>query len=529
MNEGNQRGKKDAAAALFNLCICQAIVAEDALPVLVAVIGRGSPRNKEIAAAVLGHICSANQQHLAFSESQSLKPRTSSFKFQLSLCSIGLQTPNGNEQGPVPPAPIGMITKVESNNMGSSMMGPFQMVTILLPFLLRMVDAAAVNTRPVQSTIALCIAARNQSLYSEIEIKSPQESSKSNTALIGKGNSVKGNGRGSFSNGGVRVIGASGGLASSHGDVNFPGMPTFLPGSTASEIRAEVLKHTVQRRSEVRILNEEPAEKALNLFAFPSECNFSGVKFNLDLANIIKEDPERILKESPHPKYISSPKFCKAVVLGVIYSATIGGMSTLTGTGVNLILVGMWKSYFPEADPITFSKYILFGFPLALFVFLAMWVILCLWFVPKGSGRILSAYLDKSHLKRELDVLGPMAFAEKMILTLFSIMSITDDIPGWGSLFNGRACDGTVSVMVATLLFIIPNKKQAGEKLMDWNKCKKLPWNIILLLGAGFYLLYWLELGEAGWFSLMRQKDAQQSHQIYPSTRQTLLSSHSTR
>lgn len=40
--------------------------------------------------------------------------------------------------------------------------------------------------------------------------------------------------------------------------------------------------------------------------------------------------------------------------------------------------------------------------------------------------------------------------------------------------------------MMATLLFIIPNKKQPGEKLMDWNKCKKLPWNIILLLGAGF-------------------------------------------
>ena len=39
---------------------------------------------------------------------------------------------------------------------------------------------------------------------------------------------------------------------------------------------------------------------------------------------------------------------------------------------------------------------------------------------------------------------------------------------------------------MATLLFIIPNKKQPGEKLMDWNKCKKLPWSIILLLGAGF-------------------------------------------
>ncbi|KAJ8759747.1 hypothetical protein K2173_009848 [Erythroxylum novogranatense] len=186
-------------------------------------------------------------------------------------------------------------------------------------------------------------------------------------------------------------------------------------------------------------------------------------------------------------------KFCKAVVLGVVYSAAIGGMSTLTGTGVNLILVGMWKSYFPKADPISFSQWSLFAFPLALVIFFALWSILCLMYCSRGSGKALSAYLDKSHLKRELDMLGPMAFAEKMILAIFGILivlwitrSITDDIPGWGALFHGRAGDGTASVMMATLLFIIPNKKQMGEKLMDWNKCKKLPWNIILLLGAGF-------------------------------------------
>lgn len=42
---------------------------------------------------------------------------------------------------------------------------------------------------------------------------------------------------------------------------------------------------------------------------------------------------------------------------------------------------------------------------------------------------------------------------------------------------------------MATFLFIIPNRKGGHwekEKLMDWNKCKKLPWGIVLLLGAGF-------------------------------------------
>ncbi|XP_073026083.1 tonoplast dicarboxylate transporter [Primulina eburnea] len=206
-----------------------------------------------------------------------------------------------------------------------------------------------------------------------------------------------------------------------------------------------------------------------------------------------------ILQRLPPPdsrstlEKIHVTKFCKAVVLGVIYSAAVGGMSTLTGTGVNLILVGMWKSYFPEANPISFSTWFFFGFPLALVIFMALWTILCLLYCKRGSGQALSAYLDRAHLKRELDLLGPMAFAEKMILAVFSMLivlwmtrNITDDTPGWGSLFDGRVGDGTASVLMATLLFIIPNKKQQGEKLMDWKKCKEIPWNIILLLGAGF-------------------------------------------
>ncbi|KAK4795473.1 hypothetical protein SAY86_013467 [Trapa natans] len=187
--------------------------------------------------------------------------------------------------------------------------------------------------------------------------------------------------------------------------------------------------------------------------------------------------------------------FCKAVVLGVMYSAAIGGMSTLTGTGVNLILVGMWKRYFPEAGPISFSEWFFFGFPLAVIIFCALWCILCGLYCSRRLERDLSAFLDKAHLRRELELLGPMAFAEKMVLATFGMLiclwmtrNITDDIPGWGTLFHGRVGDGTVSVMMATLLFIIPNKKNEGEKLMDWSKCKKLPWNIILLLGAGFAL-----------------------------------------
>jgi solute carrier family 13 (sodium-dependent dicarboxylate transporter), member 2/3/5 len=80
-------------------------------------------------------------------------------------------------------------------------------------------------------------------------------------------------------------------------------------------------------------------------------------------------------------------QFSRAVVLGVVYASAVGGMATLTGTGVNIILVGMWSSYFPEEQPITFSSWMSFTLPVALFVFLALWVILCLMYCSKTPER----------------------------------------------------------------------------------------------------------------------------------------------
>lgn len=99
-------------------------------------------------------------------------------------------------------------------------------------------------------------------------------------------------------------------------------------------------------------------------------------------------------------------KFCRAVILTVVYATPIGGISTLTGTGVNLIIIGMWKSLFPEAKPISFNTWFFYGFPVAVLILICFWCIICLLYVPKGSGRALSAYLDRSHLKRDLEALG---------------------------------------------------------------------------------------------------------------------------
>ncbi|XP_050935603.1 molybdenum cofactor sulfurase isoform X5 [Cucumis melo] len=67
-------------------------------------------------------------------------------------------------------------------------------------------------------------------------------------------------------------------------------------GNVAS-VRAT--KHQILTRNEAKFLDKDHTGSAYNLFAFPSECNFSGSKFSLELVKIVKEDLIRYSDGSP--------------------------------------------------------------------------------------------------------------------------------------------------------------------------------------------------------------------------------------
>ncbi|BFG28744.1 hypothetical protein CerSpe_150180 [Prunus speciosa] len=118
--------------------------------------------------------------------------------------------------------------------------------------------------------------------------------------------------------------------------------------SNGTAASMKVLQHQVQRRNEASSL-EEPTGEAYNLFAFPSECNFSGLRFSLDLVRIIKEDPARILEGSP---------FCNGRWMVLIDAAK--GSATEPPD----------LSLYP-ADFVVMSFYKLFGYPTGLGVLIA--------------------------------------------------------------------------------------------------------------------------------------------------------------
>eukprot|EP00898_Chlorokybus_atmophyticus_P007342 jgi/Chlat1/7609/Chrsp64S09152 len=179
------------------------------------------------------------------------------------------------------------------------------------------------------------------------------------------------------------------------------------------------------------------------------------------------------VEEPPHTKLYDLTAadfklFSRGVVLSVAYAASIGGMATLTGTGTNLILAGVWSSLFPTLPQISFLQFAAFAFPLSLTFLAILWLLACRRFCPPATEAAMARALDGAVISAQYHELGPMSFAEKVVMIDFVVLAtlwLTRDLrflgglPGWGVLFGHDGhliSDGTVAILMGTVLFFIP-------------------------------------------------------------------------
>ncbi|MBN1830942.1 MAG: SLC13/DASS family transporter [Deltaproteobacteria bacterium] len=189
--------------------------------------------------------------------------------------------------------------------------------------------------------------------------------------------------------------------------------------------------------------------------------------------------------------------FPAALMLGIAYSASIGGVATLIGTPPNLSFTRIFAIYFPEAPEITFASWFAFGFPLSIFFLLIAWLLLTALFVRRTSVHS----TDSPLFRQELRGMGRMTYEQKWVLILFMLMALLwlfrKDIdigiftlPGWSGLMPAPQCvdDGTVAILISLLLFVIPSRAEPGDRLIEWTTASRLHWGVILLFGGGFAL-----------------------------------------
>ncbi len=79
-----------------------------------------------------------------------------------------------------------------------------------------------------------------------------------------------------------------------------------------------------------------------------------------------------------------SRTFTVALMLGIAYACSMGGVTTLVGTTPNLSFQRIFQIIFPEAPPIEFGTWMVLATPVGI----TMVAICCMWTPPVGQARI---------------------------------------------------------------------------------------------------------------------------------------------
>lgn len=178
--------------------------------------------------------------------------------------------------------------------------------------------------------------------------------------------------------------------------------------------------------------------------------------------------------------------FGKALMLGIAFAASIGGLATIIGTPPNAILVGIVKKMYNYE--ITFLQWMMVGLPLATVTMIAAWMILALILYPTKAFRRGSAI---DILDKEIQKLGSMSREEKKVLAIACCMASLWIVGGF--VFKHipmlkMVKDSTIAMGGTMLLFCVPVNFAKNEFLLDWKTAVKIPWDVVLLFGGGLAL-----------------------------------------
>ena len=189
---------------------------------------------------------------------------------------------------------------------------------------------------------------------------------------------------------------------------------------------------------------------------------------------------------------VSEPRLRTALLLGIAYSASIGGVGTPIGTPPNLLFLdayGKISQQQPAADEqpaavedptedISFARWMI-------------WIVPIVAIMIPLSGFWLTRNLPP-HDPIVVPPVGNWRTEEVRTLAVFAVtallwITLKEPFGGWRTLlgFPG-ASNASVALVAVVAMFLIPNGK--GERLLNWETAANIPWGILLLFSSGMVI-----------------------------------------
>ena len=179
-------------------------------------------------------------------------------------------------------------------------------------------------------------------------------------------------------------------------------------------------------------------------------------------------------------------KFSAALMLGIGYAASIGGMATLIGTPPNALFAAFMRDTYGVS--IGFAAWMLVGVPAVIILLPLSWVVL-----TRGFLRFSLPALDRGALGGDEALgikLATMSFAERLVAAVIGLTAIA-----WMTLPLLQAMlprlnlsDAGIAVAAAILLFLLPSARKGGRPLLTWQDAQCVRWDILVLVGGGLSL-----------------------------------------
>ena len=192
-------------------------------------------------------------------------------------------------------------------------------------------------------------------------------------------------------------------------------------------------------------------------------------------------------------------RFALALLLGLAYGASIGGMGTLIGTPPNALLAGYLADR--HGIDLSFAAWSAIAMPLVIVFIPIGWLALTRLVFRFRSDFALDGGDDL--LARQLSGQGPMSAAERraglVFLTaasLWIVRPLLNQLPGLEGL-----TDSGIALSCAAALFLVPAGRGAERRfLMSWREAQEIPWHVLILFGGGLSLAAAMEAsGLAEW------------------------------